>query len=353
MYNGLHIDPLAPSVLSPLLEFYDLYVAERAPIASPILNFVIGAGTTSFFGAALDVPESDLQGLDYATALAAYEAEDPIRVLYEVGAEQPNLPQPRFVESFDSWPIEETTVLGFSLGEDGVLDKATDPPGDNDEPTDPTAAIASFVGDPSEGSQLIIEPGEQIWGAMPNWRWPLAEPSNRARFLTAEFDDTVVLTGTAVAALRVQLPDGEPDADLEITLSDLSPDGSETFIQSGWLRLSRRVGAQGNSELNHRISNREPDIRPLDVGEVAEASIGILPFAHVFRTGHRLAATVDTPGASRAEWAFDVIPDPIRVEILAGSELRLPQIELDFFDPPVPEGSPACGSLRAQPCRPG
>jgi predicted acyl esterase len=200
---------------------------------------------------------------------------------------------------------------------------------------------------------LIIGPGEQIWGATPNWQWPLAEPSNRARFFTETFGDTVVLTGTSVAQLRVRLPDGQPDADLEVTLSDLAPDGSETFVQSGWLRLSRRAGAEGNTALNHRISNREPDIQPLDAGEVVDASIGILPFAHVFRRGHRLALTVDTPGASRAEWAFDVIPEPIRVEVLGGSELRLPRVDAETFETFVPPDAPACGSLRAQPCRPG
>jgi predicted acyl esterase len=209
------------------------------------------------------------------------------------------------------------------------------------------------VSDPSEGSRLIIGATDQIWGSTPNWDWPLADAANSARFVSDEFTNTVVLTGSSVAELRVQLPDGEPDADLEITLSDLAPDGSETFIQSGWLRLSRRVGSADNTPLNHRISNRESDIRPVDSGEVVDASIGTLAFAHVFRDGHRVVLTIDTPGASRAEWAFDVIPTPIRVEILAGSRVLLPQIDADAFEVTVPTDSPACGTLRAQPCRLG
>ncbi|MFW2383968.1 MAG: CocE/NonD family hydrolase, partial [Acidimicrobiales bacterium] len=350
LYNGLHIDPLAPAVLAPLLEFYDLYVARRSPLASPLLDFVIGAGAESFFGAELAVPESDLDGLDYETALQFYEAQEPIRVLYEVGAEQPNLPEPRFVESFSAWPIEETNVLEFSLRADGVLQTESS---EVDQAVTGQSVVGSFTSDPSEGSQLTSTRRSQIWGATPNWRWPLAEETHRARHVTAGFEETVVLTGSAVAELLVRLPDGEPDADLEVTLSDLAPDGSETFIQSGWLRLSRRAGAEGNTALNHRITNREGDIRPVDAGETVEASVGTLPFAHVVREGHQLVMTIDTPGASRAEWAFDVIPDPIRIEILAGSVLRAPQIQPDVIQVAIPVTAPACGSLRAQPCRPG
>ncbi|MGI9609499.1 MAG: CocE/NonD family hydrolase, partial [Acidimicrobiia bacterium] len=348
LYNGLHIDPLAPAVLAPLLEFYDLYVARRPPLASPLLDFVIGAGASSFFGADLAVPESDLAGLDHESAIQAYEAQKPIRVLYEVGADQPNLPEPRFVESFSAWPIEETTILEYSLTSEGVLADAGASAAETGQDV-----VGSFISDPSEGSQLISGPGDQIWGAMPNWRWPLAEETHLARHLTAEFDQTVVLTGSAVAELLVRLPDGEPDADLEVTLSELAPDGSETFIQSGWLRLSRRMGVEANTALNHRITNREDDIQPVDAGETVEASIGTLPFAHVIRKEHRLAMTLDTPGASRAEWAFDVIPDRIRVEILAGSSLRIPKIQPDSLQTAIPAARPPCGSLRAQPCRPG
>ncbi len=347
LYNGLHIDPLAPAVLVPLLEFYDLYVARRAPEATPLLEFVVGAGTTSFFGSALSFPESNLKGLDYETARSRYEADAPIRVLYEVGAELRNLPEPRFAQSFNEWPIEETSILEFALGNSGSLEIGSRPTAEG------SGVVGSFVSDPSEGSRLIIGATDQIWGSTPNWDWPLADAANSARFVSDEFTNTVVLTGSSVAELRVQLPDGEPDADLEITLSDLAPDGSETFIQSGWLRLSRRVGSADNTPLNHRISNRESDIRPVDSGEVVDASIGTLAFAHVFRDGHRVVLTIDTPGASRAEWAFDVIPTPIRVEILAGSRVLLPQIDPDAFEVTVPTDSPACGTLRAQPCRLG
>lgn len=48
LYNGLHIDPLGPDTLVPLLEFYDLFVARRAPSLTPLVNLVVSAGTASF-----------------------------------------------------------------------------------------------------------------------------------------------------------------------------------------------------------------------------------------------------------------------------------------------------------------
>ncbi len=160
------------------------------------------------------------------------------------------------------------------------------------------------------------------------------------------------MTGTASADLSIRLPDGEPDADLEATLSDVAPDGSETFIQTGWLRLSRRALAEdatatGSPHLEscrgHQLPWSRPPLRP--------ARVAVLPFAHILRPGHRLVLTIDTPGASRPEWAFEVIPDPIRVEILAGSSLLLPVVPNAELDVEIPPSSPPCGSLRGQPCR--
>lgn len=342
LYNGLHIDPLAPDVLVPLLEFYDLYVKKDSPALSPFVSFVVEAGTASFFGTPLTVPDSELRNLPYADALARYEAAPPIRVLYEVGTDAPGLPDARFEARFDSWPIPEAENWSLNLVPDQLVAEPS---------TSTDSIVSSFVTDPTEGSQTTLPIGAQIWSAAPGWNWRAAPAANRSRFATEPLEDTRVLTGTAAASLRLRLPDGEPDADIEITLSDIAPDGTETFVQSGWLRLSRRAIEPGSDSLNPQITNRADDIAPLGAQEIVEAQIATLAFAHVFRPGHRLALTIDTPGASRAEWTFDVIPDPVRVEVLAGSSLVLPSIPLEAIDVDIPAEPPVCGSLRAQPCR--
>ncbi len=171
LYNGLHIDPLGPDVLVPLLEFYDLYVAGRSPAITPVVRLLVSAGTASFFGEPLQLPDSAIADLPYAQARAAYEEQPPIRILYEVGAEAPNLPVARFESTFDSWPLEELTPRRLFLsGDDTALDgRLLDDP---DPMAASDAAIATFTTDPAEGSELTATGSTEIWGPDPQWDWP-------------------------------------------------------------------------------------------------------------------------------------------------------------------------------------
>jgi hypothetical protein len=101
-------------------------------------------------------------------------------------------------------------------------------------------------------------------------------------------------------------------------------------------------------------SGLEADVAPLPPGgEPVLARIEILPFAHAVRAGSRLQVTIDTPGASRPSWRFDVADDPVTVTLHSGpdqvSRLVLPVVA----DLEAPAGRPGCGTLRGQPCRPG
>ncbi|NNF53693.1 MAG: CocE/NonD family hydrolase [Acidimicrobiales bacterium] len=380
LYNGLHIDPLGPDTLVPLLEFYDLFVARRAPSLTPLVNLVVSAGTASFFGQPLELPESRLTGLSYDDALAIYQNAPPITVLYEVGAEAPNLPLARFQASYGQWPIPQLEPLRLTLSDTPMaspgasLDGSLLPQGDVQEADPPAQAdariIATFHTDPAEGAMTTAANPSIIWGPNPGWDWPLARDDRAARFVSAPLEKALVLTGNASADLLVRLPDGEPDADLEVTLSSLDLDGNETYLQSGWLRLSRRALRSDATELNPQISNTASDIRPVARSETVRARVAILPFAAVIRPGEQLILTIDTPGASKPEWAFAVDPDPVTVAVLAGSSVALPVVPESTFmaassaarvtGSPVESltdaigaDSPRCGSLRGQPCRSG
>lgn len=379
LYNGLHVDPLGPDTLVPLLEFYDLFVARRAPSRSPLVDLVVSAGTSSFFGQPLQLPESRFTGLSYEDALAAYRSEPKIIVLYEVGADAPNLPTARFRASFSKWPIPQLEPLRLTLADaltptlgaaiDGSLLSRSES-NDSDPATQPvkTNVIATFRTDPAEGEVTTAADTSIIWGPNPGWRWPLAQEDRAARFVTEPLEEAMVLTGTASVDLQIQLPDGEADADLEVTLSSLDLEGNETYIQSGWLRLSRRALRGDSTVLNPRISNTASDIRPVGNLDAVTARIAILPFAAVIRPGEQLVLTIDTPGASKPEWAFAVLPNPVRVAVLTGSTVTLPVVPerafIDAFDSAqildspvvnlseaIGSDSPRCGSLRGQPCR--
>ena len=79
-----------------------------------------------------------------------------------------------------------------------------------------------------------------------------------------------------------------PDVDLQVTLSEVRPDGQEVLVQSGWLRASQRqVAAASATALRPLHTHLERDVRPLPRRAWNEARVEIFPFAHAFRAGSR------------------------------------------------------------------
>ena len=97
----------------------------------------------------------------------------------------------------------------------------------------------------------------------------------------------------------------------------------------------------------------EAAAEPLPDGEFVEVSVDIFPFAHLFRAGSRLRLSIDSPGGNRARWAFDTVDAASESNLIADSADYPSSLTLAVVDGvQVPRALPACGTLRAQPCRP-
>ena len=161
-----------------------------------------------------------------------------------------------------------------------------------------------------------------------------------------------MLIGSASADLWIK--SSAPDVDLQVTLSEIRPDGNETYVQTGWLRTSRRKLDEARSTvLRPWHTHLEVDAAPLPEGEFVEARVEIFPFAHAFRAGSRVRITVAAPGGDRPLWKFRALDydEEVSVEIAHSPEhpsrVVLPVVPgLD-----VPTELPPCPSLRGQPCR--
>lgn len=353
LYNGLHADPISPEILGPLTEFYDIYLEDPDPGAGTLLSLALATGLASVYGEALPVDFNRFDPADLEGIRSDYESADPIRVLFEMGADRPNLPVPGFTASFDSWPPPLAEATSFFLADtDGSSADTSGTAGgfalDVDEPD--ATDTRTLRTDPAEGDRTIGGTADRIWSNDPGWDWPRADAANVVVATSEALSEDLVVVGPA--GLDVWVSADADDADLEVTVSEIAPDGSETYVQNGWLRLSRRALDAESTELRPVISGLETDVVPLEPdGEPVLARIEILPFAHVFRQGSQIRATVDTPGASRPQWRFGVGSEPVTVTIHSGpdhlSRLVLPV--LPGASAPTPR--PACGSLRGQPCR--
>ena len=351
MVNGLHTESISPAVLPRMLEFLDLYVAKRTPDLAPARAVapILAAGIwgTDEVG---EIPDR-FAGMEFADALAAFEAEPPIEVLFEQGAADgatPLAPLARFSERFDAWPIPATEPTVWHLGPDTLTPEPIAEDGSVEYAAVPDNAPATYwTGNSSD-----------LWRTDVVWDWQEPTPGTYADFRSAPLSETLAMVGSGSADLWVASSSG--DTDLEVTLTELRPDGTEVLVQSGWLRASHRaLDEDASTDLRPVHTHLEADAAPLTTGSGDDperhafelARVEIFPFAHVFRAGSQIRLMVDAPGGNRAVWEFDTISNGEQVQIGLGpstpSQLVLPVIP--GIEPPAEY--PACDSLRGQPCR--
>ncbi len=350
--NGLHTEPLSPAVFARYVEFLQLYVAERVPdlsAANPVADVI---ADLAFGVDEIPVAESRFAGLSYDEALAAFEAEPRVRLLVEQGGSPdfvPGAPVPNAVVEAGAWPIPEAETVVWYLGADGrLVDAAPADAGADDYVADPEAVAATFYA--GGGSS-------DIWRADTVYDWPVVADGSGVGYTSDPFDTTTFLAGSGSLDLWIAVdpddPDGADDTDLEVTVTEVRPDGNEMYVQGGWLRASHRaLDEAASTELRPVHTHLAADAEPLPAGELTAVRVEIFPFAHAFREGSRLRITIDAPGGNRPVWSFDTISDGETVTVAHGGDTpsrlvltRVPSVE-------VPERLPACGAVRAQPCRP-
>ena len=206
--------------------------------------------------------------------------------------------------------------------------------------------------DPGAGERGILAPGANVWDPLPNYAWPEPEAGKAVVFETAPLTQDVVMLGTA--SVDLSLKSNVDDADLEVNLTEVRPDGKEMYVQSGWLRASHRaVTDSASNELWPEHPFTEAAAAPLTPGEWTEARIAVPGFSHVFRAGSRIRVGVDTPGDSRAEWRFALKTFASAAEHTVGVSSAHPSsVVLPVLSGiTVPTPLPRCPSLRGQQCR--
>ncbi len=342
-YNGVHPDGYAPQVLVEWAAFLDLYVKKAVPTIDTAVRTLSPQLFKEIFKAELSMPPDRFGGYaTHAEALAAYEAEPEVRVIFENGGGTPvGAPTGTFEQTFNSWP-PPATPLRLYFDKSGALVPAA--------PADAFAA-SSFALDPAAGDRGILESGTALWDPLPQYAWPTLSSGKAVAFESAALTEDQVMIGTASVDLFIR--SNVDDADIEVNLSEVRPDGKEMYIQSGWLRASHRKLAAGSAELWPEHSYALSDSAPLKPGTWEEVRVGIPAFSHIFRNGSRIRISIDTPGDSRAEWRFELKKFPGAANYDVGhdmsrpSSIALPVVSGVTVSSPLPP----CPSLRAQQCR--
>ncbi len=345
--NGLHADGYTPHVINEWVSFLNLYGSREIPSVTPEVKLYSSLLFAGFLGTSIPLPtlpfsDEDIPGITYEEAKEGFESQPPVRVIFDNGYAQQLIdtdsigaPVGAFDIEFSQYPPEETSPLRLYMNADGSL-RPTEPEEDQ--------SASSFLHDPEAGNRTF-------GGSQPFYTWRNTPADSAVVFLSDPLDQDLVMLGSGSVDLYLQ-SDSE-EAELEVTLSEVRPDGNELYVQGGWLRATQRHLAPNATELRPIKNHFEEDARPLPAGEWELTRVEIMPFGHVFRSGSRIQIQVDTPGDSREEWRFFLletgtdIRHRIAHQSTHPSSIVLPVIPEAL----VPTGLPTCPSLRGQPCR--
>jgi predicted acyl esterase len=336
LMNGIHQDSLGPAVLSQWIEFLDFYVAKRIPSVPPATRALASAALSQLFGPGASLaPDRFTDEPDYASALHAYEAEPRVRVLFDVGAG--GSPVPAFSTTAAAFPLPGTTPTTWYLGGGGSLTTAPPKSGGADR----------FEYDPGAFPRTMRTVRD---GITPIYGWKVVPQGKALGYVTAPLASTTVLAGTGSIDLWVR--SSKPDVDLEVTISEVRPDGQETYVQSGWLRASQRaLDPAASTALLPVQTHTLADEKPLPADAATLVRVPLYPFAHAFRAGSRIRIVVQPPGGNRPAWAFADLPGTRTVTVSRSStqpsKVVLPVVSGIEVSTSLPE----CGTLRGQPCR--
>jgi uncharacterized protein len=366
--NGAHIDSVDPYTLDRLDDFLELYVARQPPIEN---KGILHAAAPVVYQSALGVPSNDQitvpsdpiqEKAKYSEALSAFEALPEIRILFDNGAgtsptgnTTPGNPYPGFEKSFSAFPIPGTTARSWYLGPEGALteEPATSEGSDSYTSNASATPLTDYTGGTGSGG---------LWGVASQWKWNWVQPpaDSAASYVSAPLSaDTVAIGGGAV---NLWVKSSTPDVDLQATVSEVRPDGNETFVQNGWIRASeRKLATTSENMFKETPDSVTPiptflasDLQPMPAGEFVPVTIPLYFEGHAYRAGSRIRVTISAPNGTQPVWSFDQTQPEgatANVSIAFGpgmpASLTLPIVP----GVTVPTGLPACPSLRNEPCR--
>ncbi len=350
--NGTHIDALDPATFNRWYDFLQLFVAHRPPI---LLSAAMQAGAPLVYAEAMGIsgvtlpPDPVQQQPTYDGALAAFEAQPPVRVLFDNGAggSSPGKPYAGFEADFSSFPIPGTQARAWHLAPGGTL--AARPPGGRHADWFKWNAralpLTDFHGDTAAGAG-------GLWTAAPNYEWAQSPPGSAVSYLTAPLGEDTTVVGAG--AVKVWVRSSAPSVDLQATISEVRPDGKETFVQNGWVRgEGRQLDKAKSTPLEPVLSLRQRDVSPLPANRFVPVTIPLYYEGHAYRAGSRIRVTIAAPNGTQPVWSFAQTLPKGTAKVAIGFGKKMPSKLLLPVVPgvAVPTGLPPCPGLRGEPCR--
>jgi uncharacterized protein len=155
-------------------------------------------------------------------------------------------------------------------------------------------------------------------------------------------------------AVQAWVRSSAPNVDLQATITEVRPDGKETYVQSGWVRGNKRkLDPEKSTLLEPVLSLRESDVSPMPPDQYVEVTIPLYYEGHAYRAGSRIRVTISAPNGDQPIWSFsETEPNGTATVSIAYSRQMPSRLLLPVVPGvDVPTGLPPCPGLRGQPCR--
>lgn len=244
---------------------------------------------------------------------------------------------PSWITDFGSYSSVPVRPLSLYFGAAGTL--SLTPPESQQPPT-------SYVyPGPSLGTEDGMVAGQH------NLLWKAGEPpGGSVAYTSPPLTQDAEFFGSGSA--NIWLSSTAPDTDLQITLTEIRPDGEEVYVARGWLSASKRALDPARSTvLAPYQTDQQADARPLLPGTPTYMRVQLWPFDYVFRKGSSIRIWIDAPTGMTGGWLFDPVEPPAVNSVFADSQHQS-AIVLGYL-PGERAGAPlpACDTLLNQPCR--
>ena len=302
LWNGRHPDGFGPANLVRWYEFLELYVADRVPVLHPVLRAVLPIVLADQFDLADVALEPDHYasfGDDLDAARAAYEAEPPVRAVFESGLGQNEVGEPggTFELALDAWPAPDAEPATWYLGGGGAL-------------------VPDRAERGARGRLVPLRPGCR--GRHPvrrHRRVPAAVPHLGHRLDPVPGGHRAVLRDRAVRRGHRARGPGYAELYVASDAEDVHVQVSVSEIQAGRHRgpapeRLARPGPPGRGPAAHRRAGDRPPLHRARPGADGARRVRGGPHRHpVDRppgAGRvRLRLSVATPGRNHATWEFE------------------------------------------------
>jgi predicted acyl esterase len=190
---------------------------------------------------------------------------------------------------YASWPPPRTRRLRLHLSANNALAETA---GDAGEHT--------YVVNPADPAAGGYKGGPQPWAPTGDQR---AQDAARLTYTTSRLPEDLIVAGRVTVSLKAVL-DGE-DGSLVVKLLDVSPDGSSSWVSTGWLRAS------------HRPSHST--VTPVEPGRATRFEVAVWASHWRFRAGHSLRLVVESGDLPRIE--PDISSRTVTVKVGRGGSL--------------------------------